>query len=118
MALFLDPINVFEPTGNGTYLVKDLEDIPEEIRRCITKIKCKTRSTGNDTTETVIEIEFMSKDAALQAAMKHLGLVEVDGTQVNVNVAGNILSTLLTEVEQNKLVIDTDFIESKARSNR
>lgn len=88
-ALFLDPIDLFEHVGNGVFAVKDLSQIPEHVRRCITKIKCKVRET-EEGTETYIELELMSKDAAMTNALKHLGLMEPDGS-VNVNVAGQML---------------------------
>lgn len=73
-ALFLDPLDLFEPVGNGVYLVKSLDQIPQEIRRCITKLKTVTYQYEDGTIETKLEIELMSKDSAMTNAMKHLGL--------------------------------------------
>lgn len=109
-ALFMDPMDLFESTGRGTFIVKDLQEIPPEVRRCISKLKCRTRST-DDGVETYVEIELMSKDSALTNAMKHLGLVSID-PQVNVNVGGDVILKLLQDAEQQRTVIDTKFIES------
>ena len=110
-ALFLDPLDLFEPVGNGNYVIRDLQDIPIEVRRCITKMKTKQVKRGNKT-ETYIEVELMNKDQALQAAMKHLGLVEPDQTNVNVNVAAIDLRGLLDEIESNRdNVVDGKVIE-------
>lgn len=115
-ALFLDPLDLFEPAEKaGVYRVRSLDEVPQEIRRCISKIKCKTRTDKKGNVDTYVEIELMSKDAALPLALKHLGLIGPDGGPVtNINVEGNILiEQLLQQVEQERNVIDTKFIESK-----
>lgn len=89
--LYLDPLDLFEPTSKGAFQVKTLDNIPDHVRRCITKLKCRTRHTRDGDTETYIEIELMSKDAALVNAMKHLGLLQGDGINVNVN-AGQVIN--------------------------
>lgn len=89
-ALFLDPLSLFDYNPDGSFSVKSLEDVPPEVRRCITKLKCKTRENLHGEIETYLEIELMSKDAAMTNALKHLGLMNADNT-VNVNVAGQLL---------------------------
>lgn len=88
-ALFLDPLELFSSNPEGTITVKSLDDVPIAVRRCITKIKSKKRVTQDGATETTLEIELMSKDAAMTNAMKHLGLLSPDGTNVNLNVGGS-----------------------------
>lgn len=109
VALYLDPLDLFEQLPNGRFLVKRLEDVPEEARRCITKLKCRNRKL-KDGEETLIEVELMSKDAAMTNALKHLGLVEPAGTQVSVSV-GLDLRALLERAESERNVIDGKVIE-------
>ena len=111
-ALFLDPFELFERNRKGAYEVRDLADIPIEIRRCITKVRTRTKVTDLGT-EYTSEIELMSKDAALVNAMKHLGLLAADGNSININVGQDVISTLLAQVEQDRRVIDVAYIESK-----
>jgi len=112
-ALFLDPLDLFERTEEGGYVVRSLEDVPLKVRRCITKLKQRTRYVG-ESVETYLEVELMSKDAALVNAMKHLMLVNPDPAAMNVNV-GVDLRGLLEQVEQDrKNVIDGNVIKRMA----
>lgn len=90
-SLFLDPLDVFEQVSPGIYKIRDLQEIPERVRQCITKLECKTKERtlddGTVETETWFEVGFMSKDKALELAMKFRGLVEPDQRTTNVNVA-------------------------------
>lgn len=85
--LFLDPLDLFEPGDiDGVYKLKPLDEIPEEVRQCMTELKVKSRTdavTGD--TEVYLEVQLMSKDKAMEMAMKYQGLL-VDGAAVNVNV--------------------------------
>lgn len=72
--LYLDPIELFEKTPEGAFLIRDLDEIPQAIRRCITKLKSRARELPDGTIETYLEVDLMSKDSALNNAMKHLGL--------------------------------------------
>lgn len=116
-ALFLDPLELFEKTEEGGYLVRALEDIPIEVRRCITKIKQRSRSVGGRdgeaTVETYLEVELMSKDSALVNAMKHLMLINPD-QNLNVNVGGLDLKALLDRVENERKVVDGSVIRKIA----
>lgn len=108
-ALYLDPLELFEIGSDGSYMVKDLNKIPQRIRRCITKLKCKVGKEG----DVSVEVELMSKDAAMTNAMKHLGLVSPDNTN-NLIVAPDFLSELLTKVEQERRnIVDVDYIEQQ-----
>lgn len=110
--LYLDPIELFEQGDDGSFRVKTLDEIPAHIRRCITKLKCKVRTTDIGS-ESYIEIELMSKDQALPLVMKHLGIISPEGNAVNVNVGQDIVAALLRQVEQDRRVIDTQFVEAK-----
>ncbi len=112
--LTLDPIDIMEKAGN-CWIVKDLDRIPKSMRQCITKIRSRTSYRQDKTRETTIEVEFMSKDAALSHAMKHFGLIGPDGNTTNVNV-GITFQDLLTRAEEARStgrVIDAKFIEQR-----
>lgn len=120
--LFFDPIHVFESVGDGVFRVKSLQEIPEEIRCCITKAKAKTRTIRNQDGEPVgedcyVEIEFMSKDAALQLAMKYRNLVKGDQQTTNINVHNEttLIANLLEKAETDRRgnVVDGTVIERK-----
>ena len=113
-ALSLDPLELFERDESGSFRVKSLEDIPVEIRRCITKIKAKTVTTDEGTV-TYLEVDLMNKNDLMNLAMKHLGLMEERTTNVNMNVSVDdvLISELLTKVEEQRSVIDTNFIQSQ-----
>lgn len=87
-ALFLDPIEVFEkvPGRKGLYRIKTLEDIPPDVRACIKTLRCKLSYDPEGNEVTYVEVELMDKDAALQLAMKYLGLTKPDATNIyNIN---------------------------------
>ena len=84
-AIFFDPIEVFESAGRGWWVLKSLEDIPEEIRQLIEEIKVTTRQvtvpicdpvTGKVTNTKVIDmplptLKFVSKSKALEIGARH-----------------------------------------------
>ena len=89
-ALFLDPADLFEmsTTRKGSYVVKSLEDIPKEVRQCITELKCRVKESwdeyGSPVEETFIEFRLINKDKALEMAMKYRGLLADSGVSVNI----------------------------------
>ena len=112
-ALFLDPLQLFDEDDDGNLTVKSLEEIPEAVRRCITKLKVKVRQTKRST-DTTFELELMSKDAALTNAMKHLGLISADNLNF-VNVGPVDLREVLDRVEEERAnVIDGAVIKRLA----
>lgn len=91
--LFMDPMDFFEPGDiDGVYKLKSLDDIPAEARECISKLKCKafTDAVTGDT-EVYMEVEFMSKDKALEMAMKYQGLLNDNGVQINIKKDAPVL---------------------------
>ncbi|CAL2077636.1 conserved protein of unknown function [Tenacibaculum sp. 190524A02b] len=58
-----------------------VEALPEEIRRLITKYKKTTKKIGEDITEEVIELHFVSKEKAMEMIAKHIGFYEKDNSQ-------------------------------------
>lgn len=111
-ALMLDPLDLFN-AGDGFLTVKELQEIPVDIRRLITKVEAKTRQRGDEDVETTVKIEWVSKELALQLCMKHLGLSESDSTKigVEVNVNTQLVTQLRDAVEKKSKVIDSKAIK-------
>ncbi len=119
VVLDVDLTDIYDKNGHVT--MKDIKDLPAHIRKCITKIKTYKNSTidedGETQVETKYEIEWMSKDAALQLAMRHFGLLQPD---ININVINpEIKARVLIELLQgtqnaNSGVIDGSVISSLA----
>ena len=83
------------------------------MRRCVTKIKQKVRVMGDGGEEVYTEVELMSKDAALQAAMKHLQLFGQDASMPG--AVGIDLSALLARLEERRNnTVDGDVIKRAA----
>lgn len=122
-ALFFNPLSLFDVDESGNWIIRDLKEIPDEIGRCISFIKAKTKEfideDGNVHKETVFEIRFLNKEKLLELSMKHLGLTnesKVPDSNVNVNIGlSGGLNQLLMNVEQTraKQVIDDQVIEGK-----
>lgn len=119
-ALFLDPKELFEPTEKGWYKARDLDSIPESVRRCIVKVKAKSRTLkdkdGEDAgEENWVEFELMSKDSMMALAMKYRNLVGVDQNTTNVNIVDStLIAQLLQQSEEaRKNVVDTKVIEGR-----
>ncbi|WP_417873888.1 terminase small subunit [Xanthomarina gelatinilytica] len=63
---------------------EQVKELPEEVRRLITKYETTTRSyTVNETpvTETVVKLWFVSKERAMEMIHKHTGFYEKDNLQ-------------------------------------
>jgi len=107
--LFLDPHQFFEENGSGMIRLRPLKAVPIQLRRCITKIKTKTTTSRNGNVTQELELELMSRDNALNLAMKHLGLIQPDNkTELNIKVGEGFLVDLLERVENADNVIDVD----------
>ncbi len=109
VALYLDPIVMF----NNDFSLKQLKEIPKAERQCISKLKCKESTTtdknGDVTVTTETEIQLMSKDKALDNAMRHFGLIAPDNkVNVNIDTVQLSLADLLHQVENTDNVIDVD----------
>jgi len=82
----------FEVTEKGELTVK--AGVPESALAAVSKIKRRTRSyrpkDGTPYTETEIEISLWDKNAAIEKAMRHLGLLRDSETKVQVNVGTQV----------------------------
>jgi phage terminase small subunit len=77
---------------------EQVKELPIEIRRLITKYKSTSKTYSvNDvvTTETIIELWFVSKEKAMEMIHKHVGFYGIDNKQkqqtvssVNLNIDG------------------------------
>lgn len=108
-ALFFNPLSLFKPSRDGGWLIEDLDKIPEEIGRCISKIKTKTTERDGEST-TYFEIEFMDKTTLLQMALKHCG---VQGAEKVEMTGDTLLATLLANAESESGIVNDDFIEGE-----
>jgi len=116
-ALYHDPLETFVIHGDGTLAMKTLEQIPLPIRRLLTKIKTKTREDRWGDKETTIEVEWVSKELALQLCMKHFGLL-----QENVTLKHTVGDDLLTKIREamdgaQTHVLTDQVIEGRVLSN-
>lgn len=59
----------------------EVQDLPIEVRRLITKYKKTTRSIGDEMMEEVIELHFVSKEKAMEMIARHIGFYEKDNGQ-------------------------------------
>lgn len=112
--LFFNPLTMFKKGLNGTWIIDDLDKVPEEIARCVTKVKSRSITSAIDEeVTTYFELEFMSKDTALGLAMKHLGLLgEVaKHNALNINVNALDIARLLSGVSKESNVVDVKSIE-------
>lgn len=118
--LRFDPLELFDVKPDGILTVKNLSQVPIAMRRCITKLKPKTKVTrdrsGNETIEHSIDIEFMDKNAALALAMRHFGLI-VDNKSMKIGLEADtagLLGSLLTDLEKRgSNIVDAHVIEQK-----
>ena len=111
-ALYLDPLDLFERDESGAFMIRSLEDVPVEVRRCITKLKARSTVDEDGNTSVYLEVELMSKDAAMGNALKHLGLISGDGPKIDINVGEGLLAKLMSDQEGNGQVVDAKSIEA------
>lgn len=115
-AIYLDPIEIFEQSEDGAgFYVKRLGDIPEALRRCVTKIESYTTyDRDGNPRDTKLKVEFMSKDGAMALAMRHMGMLGKDGgTNLNINVDARMVAGMLKDMAEGKNVVDAKFIEER-----
>ena len=111
-ALFLDPLDLFRVVDGG-FEIKPIDEIPLDARRCISKLKHRTRYTKDGDKIVEVELDLMSKDNMMSLAMKHLGLL--DRPEEEQREVGNeqIVAYLLEQVENKDNIIDAQVIEQK-----
>ncbi|MBS9774595.1 MAG: terminase small subunit [Tenacibaculum sp.] len=67
----------------------EIEQLPDDVKRLITKYKKTTRRLGEEMTEETIELHFVSKEKAMEMIARHIGFYEKDNdqkkSQINLN---------------------------------
>lgn len=118
--LEVDMTDLYDDEGFVT--MRSIKELPPLVRQCITKIKTHRKSYINEDGEqewfNSFEIEWMSKDSAMNLAMRHFGLMEPD-IQVNVispEMKSRLMIEMLASLKQSNVpnmgVIDGSVISS------
>lgn len=84
---FSDVAQLFDRVAKGkrTFTLRDIQLMPEEIRRCIASVKVRTENltAGDEAQDTTVEIKLWSKTDALQLGARANGwlkdVVQVEG---------------------------------------
>jgi hypothetical protein len=84
---FSDVAQLFDRVAKGkrTFTLREIKDMPEEIRRCIASVKVRTENltAGDQAQDTTVEIRLWSKTDALQLGARANGwlkdVVQVEG---------------------------------------
>ena len=114
----MDVTQLYDMEGNIT--MKAVKDLPEHLRRCISKVKSTRKYYTNEMGEKEyyndLEVEFMSKDQALQLALKHFGLLndELNIQLVDDKLKRQVVIDILGQLAQNKNVIDSTAVDRLA----
>ena len=116
--LEVDLTDVIDDQGFAT--LENVKELPPIIRKCITKIKthreCVTNENGEVEWITTVELDWTSKDRALELAMRHFGLME-PGLQVHVvpdKVKAQVLVDLLGKIETEGNIVDAEAVSRLA----
>lgn len=113
-ALFLNILDLFNKNEDGSYSLKDFEEIPADIGRCISKLKSRTRYDKDGGRTVEVDVELMSKDTMMGLAMKHLNLLGEREEEIKTHeVDKEILIHMLETVEGRSNIIDARVIEQK-----
>lgn len=114
--LLVDVTEIFDDDGFTT--MKQIKALPKYVRMCIQGIESETvyHGTGDDMVETDrIKVKWMSKDKALELALKHHGMLQPD-LHLHVHndeVKARVLMEMLEGVSSGK-VIDAEHVEKLA----
>lgn len=75
-----DPIALFDRSAKGkrTFTLKDIHDMPEEMRRCIASVKVRTENltAGDDSQDQTVEVRLWDKTKALELCARSLGMLK------------------------------------------
>lgn len=105
--IFRDDVEFLDDEG---YIKCRLKDLPKEYRLCIEKWECRNilDDEGNVIGQR-IKPEFVSRKAAMELGMKHLGMLR-DMT-VNINQQNNFWDILASDKTEEPNVIEAKFEE-------
>ena len=90
-----------------------IKELPEDIRKLITKHRYIKRTSGKrkKVTEEIIELTFVSKERAMEMINRHLGFYEEDNRQNNPSIQEILL---LTPKERRARIIE---LRKEAKNN-
>ncbi len=67
----------------------EIKSLPDDVKRLITKYKKTSRIMGDAMIEEVVELQFVSKEKAMEMIARHIGFYEKDNeqkqSQINLN---------------------------------
>lgn len=114
--LEVDLTHIYDDRGYTT--MAKVKALPDVVRQCITKVttervKVDVDEDGLPVYENKVHVEWMSKDAALQLAMKHFGLLS-DNLNISLSTERakeEALIDLLDQVNRADNIIDSTAIE-------
>ena len=83
-----DPIALFDRVAKGkrTFKLRELVDMPEEMRRCVASVKVRTENltAGDGEQDTTVEVRLWDKTKALELCARSLGMLK-DKLEVTTN---------------------------------
>ena len=75
-----DPIALFDRVAKGkrTFKLRELVDMPEEMRRCVASVKVRTENltAGDGEQDTTVEVRLWDKTKALELCARSLGMLK------------------------------------------
>ena len=81
-----DPILMFDKTykGRRRFTLRDLDQMPEDMRRCIASVKVRTENltAGDDAQDETVEVRLWDKTKALELCARVLGMLK-DKTELS-----------------------------------
>lgn len=74
-----DPVKLFDRAAKGsrTFTLKQIHDMPEEMRRCIASVKVRTENltAGDGSQDQTVEVKLWEKTKALELCARTLGML-------------------------------------------
>lgn len=75
-----DPVLLFDRVAKGqrTFTLRDIHNMPEEMRRCIASVKVRTENltAGDKAQDTTVEVRLWEKTKALELCARALGMLK------------------------------------------
>jgi hypothetical protein len=120
--LEIDVTEIFDDEGYTT--MEKIRKLPREIRICIqgieTDYKYERTGDGEFEKKEVVKVKWMSKDRALELALKHHGLLQPDLQLhiLNDDMKSQVLMEILERMQNMKNnVVDVDYIEKAVQED-
>lgn len=82
-----DPLLLFDKSAKGrrSFTLREIDAMPEEMRRCIASVKVKTENltAGDGEQDTTVEVKLWDKMKALELCARALGMLK-DKVEISV----------------------------------